>query len=175
MSDHLTYEEYENAICHTDEFGSFYVFQIAKHKTVLEHGAAPLVADEELYSFMQVYEIKFRNAVLQERNVVQQNFFITWSGSSIGSSDVYARIQSIWKMAGNSSNIGTSAVRKALTTQIHASHSQHKEGVARHLCHRTSTAEAHYRLQTKTKASVTTSKIIAQTLDAPSPASERCV
>ena len=57
----LTFNEFKNVESTEDDLGQYFVFRIAKHKTVLEHGCAMLVADQELYEKMKIYESVFRN------------------------------------------------------------------------------------------------------------------
>ncbi|KAB7499815.1 hypothetical protein Anas_14441 [Armadillidium nasatum] len=142
----------------------YYVIFVENHKTRKEHGPAMVTLEENLYKQYICYAHKIRPQIVPVNSDVQ-TVFITWTGISINSDNLYKGINSIWKEAGLKTSFTTTVIRKIVTTRIHSlGDNESKDVLARHLCHRQSTAEKCYKTLTKSTQSVDASEMVYKTL-----------
>lgn len=94
----------------------------------------------------------------------ERPFFCTHQGKAIDSSSVGSALSTIWKRAGLTTKIGSTILRKTITTIVHRSHGHLKEATARQLCHSETTAASEYKFQTRRKQAVQTTKALKKAL-----------
>ena len=159
--ENLTPRIFSNAVVVNQDNVLYYLLNVGKHKTVIEHGPATLVLTSDLYEDFNTYYYKVRPLLQNDFNKLGDSFFLTWSGKSNSSDDINKNLKSIWKRAGGTGDICSTLVRAASTTLIHQSGTAiEKELLARLLCHRVSTAEKFYRQETRSSEKILASKIV---------------
>lgn len=156
--------EFQNAQKVASNFCYYYVVYVANHKTNEIHGAAPLVLNQNLYDCYLNYLEHCRKCIVLHNQSDSRNVFLTSKGRAVESSDLYSGLKLIWKKAGLSTNIGSTLIRKTVTTVVHKEMPQYKDMVAQQLCHRLSTAESYYKQQQKSSQMVEASKIVENVL-----------
>ncbi|KAL7638001.1 UNVERIFIED_CONTAM: hypothetical protein RMT77_011614 [Armadillidium vulgare] len=160
----MTLTELENAEKEERNGMVFHVIWVEDHKTRKEHGPAAISLEQELYEYFLCYVQRLRPLIVAVDSCINK-VFVTWNGTSINSDGLYKGIMSIWKEAGLKTKLSTTLIRKIVTTRVHAKEdNQTKDNLARHLCHRQSTAEKSYKNRTASFQSVTSSQMIYKTL-----------
>ncbi|KAL7632099.1 UNVERIFIED_CONTAM: hypothetical protein RMT77_017589 [Armadillidium vulgare] len=160
----MTLQELEDPKKEVKGGNVYYVIFVEKHKTRKEHGPAMVTLEENLYKQYICYAHKIRPQIDLVNSDVQ-TVFITWTGQSINSDILYKGINSIWLEAGLTTSFTTTGIRKIVTTRVHSlGDNKSKDDLARHLCHRQSTAEKCYKTSTKSTQSVDASELVYKTL-----------
>lgn len=120
--------------------------------------------DEELHKYYQLYLYKIRNVILSScGNIWAKHFFLSWTGKKLESNEVNKSLKAIWGEAGLKSNIGSSLVRRTVTTEAY----QHedikgRDLIARLHCHNPNTAQTHYRASTSYEQTMEASNKVAK-------------
>ncbi|RXG54147.1 hypothetical protein Avbf_14235, partial [Armadillidium vulgare] len=160
----MTLQELEDPKKEVKGGNVYYVIFVEKHKTRKEHGPAMVTLEENLYKQYICYAHKIRPQIDLVNSDVQ-TVFITWTGQSINSDILYKGINSIWLEAGLTTSFTTTGIRKIVTTRVHSlGDNKSKDDLARHLCHRQSTAEKCYKTLIKSTQSVDASELVYKTL-----------
>lgn len=125
----------------------YYIIEVPEHMSFLTHGSARICLDKELYRYYKVYLHKMRNIVLSKcGQYLEKHFFVSWTGKAMQSNEVNKGLKTIWREAGLRSNIGSSLIRRTVTTNTYQN--EDTEGcdlIARLHCHNPNTAQMHYR------------------------------
>ena len=124
----------------------YYYVQVPEHKTVMEHGSAQVFMDENIYNKLEIYVKNYRKFILSNSSKEDHGYLFTgWRGLKISSDLMNKSIKNIWKAAGCTSNIGSTILRKTITSAVQAKYEQKdKVKLASLLNHRVSTAEKCY-------------------------------
>ena len=158
----MTLDEFLNAK-KVESDGMYYVISVSNHKTVAEHGPADIVLDEPLYQFYQCYNEHYKSSIIESTQKNCNFIFISTTGKKLNPSDVSKSIATVCKIA-KLDTIGTSTIRKLVTTEIHDNDRAWIPLIAAHLKHHVSTAERNFKLLKKSEARVETSKHMLDTL-----------
>lgn len=110
--------EFEEAQKVLSDGAEFYVVKVRNHKTVAEHGPAEIVLDLDLKQLSDDYLKYIRKRILDNINETNDFFFITARGMKLSPGDVSHGMQFIIKTAGLQ-KIGTTILRKLITTEVH--------------------------------------------------------
>lgn len=123
------------------------IIRVRHHKTFRKHGYAHICIPIQTFNFMKIF-MKLRERI----SCSCDNVFVTWRGKPMTSGGVSKQINSIWKRSGvygdnppPKKNIGTTVIRKSVTSLVHEHHVDEALPVADLLAHSLTTAGKHYR------------------------------
>ena len=125
------------------------------HKTVETYGAAPVVLTSELFEHLNLYIQCARPQVCKEDD---RHVFLSWAGNKMKSGDTSKRFHEVWKNSGNfegrelPKQLCLNHLRKSVSTGVREEKSANSKEVAVGMMHSVSTADAHYDLFNKDKA-----------------------
>ena len=138
-----------------------YVVQVKKHKTFTTHGPSPVVLSLSLYQWMEIFILKFCNAVAENCDDAAQ-VFLTWKGRPMHSSAIGCQIGSCWgKVFGKDAAAGgATAFCKAAVSAVHQDVKSKRDELAGFMVHHKATADRYYLLEAKATAAVRTSKYL---------------
>ena len=160
----LEVKDFQNAQEVVGDDKKCYIVEVPEHKTFLTHGSARICLDEELHKYYQLYLNKIRNVILSScGNIWAKHFFLSWTGKKLKTNEVNKSLKAIWGEAGLKSNIGSSLVRRTVTTEAY----QHedikgRDLIARLHCHNPNTAQTHYRASTSYEQTMEASNKVAK-------------
>lgn len=129
---------------------------VREHKTVSTHGPARIVFSPNLYSWMKIFCNHVRSKVQGVNESSAQKVFLSWNGEALSSSQINKGIKSIWKKAGIKGSPSSTLFRKSAVSKVHTNchDNEEQDNLADLMSHNVSTARKYYRLQEKSKSSV---------------------
>lgn len=156
----MTLEEFNSMTKENDE----YLVLVRKSKTLSTHGPARIVLSKKLRSWMQIYVREVRSQVTGSNNQPNGSFFLSFNGEPMASSQINKAIKSIWKKAELKGTPSSTLFRKSAVSSMHSldESNEARENLADLMAHNLSTAKKYYRLQEKSKSSVSASKQLRQ-------------
>lgn len=136
------------------------VFTVAKHKTTTSHGAATLALNEHESELLSGY-MHVRTG--QQFADAQPFVFITTTKQQMTQSNIASALTTAFSHSGFSDRVNCTMLRKSAVTQVHKNNPEKRHDLASHMCHRTATAEKHYRIMEKKSNSVSCSQLLRDT------------
>ena len=167
----MTIQEFYKATSYRSEDSgeTYFTVQVSNHKTAYSLGAAFVCLPLDLYNRYKMYLHKIRPYILQDKHCMDspETFFLTWNGKELNSDDIHRGITSLWKKCGLKSKIGSTIIRKTITSEIHTDNDPTTiANIAGLQSHLPSTAEKWYRNQQKignmVEASAATFKVLTK-------------
>ena len=157
----LTMEEYSK---HTiNEERETVTIRVRNHKTFRQHGYALICLPIQKFQYFKIYVEKVRPVFPSS----SQNVFLSFKGNPLASGAVSDQIDSIWKQSGvygdsqpPKKKLGTTVIRRAVTSQIHHDDRQNIQNVADLLAHSVSTATKTYRRKRMEETAAAATKAI---------------
>ena len=144
----LTVDEYRQR--EFDSITSLTSIEVSQHKTSKTYGDAVIAISESLANEFDIYFKHVRPVALVGRTC--NNFFTTWNGRAMNSSDINAACKSSLQDAGIT-NACVTLIRKSLVTTVHEHGNEDEmKNVSIGMDHDVNTAKLHYAHRNKVKA-----------------------
>lgn len=159
----MTVNEFEKAVPMED--GESFIVEVMRHKTLESKGPANVVLSKKLHSWLKIFQTELRTKVSEvEKGSGVVEFFLSWHGRKLESSQINKALKSVWKKAEMAGPICSTDFRKSAVTEVHTNHMGYASNLADLLDHNETTARKYYRLTEKNNVSLKASKHLARVM-----------